>query len=160
MANIFVKIDGIEGSSGDKGHEKWIEVQNANQNLILPFTGGRSGTGHASSGTASIADVPFSKQFDASSVKLMEFCLNGTSIKKIEIHVCRRVNKELKPYWEATIENGVISSVSQGFNEDQEPFETFSVNGAKWTWQYNVMDKEGKISAKPKTTWDSVKQNE
>ncbi|MFG0273479.1 MAG: Hcp family type VI secretion system effector [Phycisphaerales bacterium] len=160
MANMFVKIDGIKGSSQDKNHKDWIEVQSMNGAMTLPFTGGRSGTGHAASGTASLSDVGFNKQFDASSVKLMEFCLNATSIKTIEIHVCRRVNKELKTYWEAKIENGVVSSVSQGFNEDMEPTETFSLNGAKWTWQYNVMDKEGKVSDKPKTTWDSVAQAE
>lgn len=160
MANIFVKIDGVDGSSQDKEHSKWIEVQMATGAIALPFTGGRSGTGHASSGTASLSDVTFSKQFDASSVKLMEYCLNGTNCKTIEIHVCRRVNKELKTYWEAKIENGVVSNISQSFVEDQEPNEQFSINGAKWTWQYNVMDKEGKVTAKPKTTWDSVSQAE
>jgi len=160
MANMFVKIDGVKGSSDESKHSEWIEVESMSQGMSLPFSGGRSGTGHAASGTADLGDYAFTKQFDAASVKLMEFCLNATPIKKIEIHACRRVNKKLEPYWEAEITDGVISNVSQNFNENMEPVETFSINGAKWTWQYNQMDEKGKVSGRPKTTWDSKKQEE
>ena len=160
MANMFIKIDGIKGSSSDDDHKEWIEVESMQGGMSLPFTGGRSGTGHASSGGGTVDPISFVKQFDAASVKLMEFCLNGTSIKEINIHVCRTINKKLKTYWEAKITEGVILNVNQNFNENMEPTEAFTINGATFEWKYTQMDKEGKVKGEPKTTWDATKQRE
>jgi len=160
MASIFVEIDGIKGSSTDEAHKEWMEIDSFNHSMELPFTGTRSGTGHAASGAVSIEKFEFEKSFDAASPKLVEMCVNGQNINKATVNLCRTVNKKQQVYMTWTLKHVVVASVSHSGSGDEEPNESFALNAAKWEWEYTPYDAKGAKKPAVKASWDVRKQQE
>ncbi|MBQ9273993.1 MAG: type VI secretion system tube protein Hcp, partial [Succinivibrio sp.] len=39
--DFFIQLDGIDGESNDKGHSKWVEVQNFSHGSLQNISSGR-----------------------------------------------------------------------------------------------------------------------
>jgi type VI secretion system secreted protein Hcp len=74
--DIFLKINGVDGESGDDKHKKEIDV------LAWSWGLSNSGSAHvgggAGSGKVNVQDLSVTKWVDASTPKLVLACCNGT----------------------------------------------------------------------------------
>jgi type VI secretion system secreted protein Hcp len=92
MASVdyFLKIDGIDGESTQKGHEKEIE--------LMSFSWGESNAGSfagnmgGGSGKVSMQDFHFTVPINKSSPKLFLACATGEHIKSAVL-TCRKAGK-------------------------------------------------------------------
>ncbi|MBL4820354.1 MAG: type VI secretion system tube protein Hcp [Gammaproteobacteria bacterium] len=114
---IYLKIGEIKGEvqSAD-GHDDWIEIQS------VSWPGGRAPIGASTTRTRSdtqINDVSVSKSMDASSPKLSEACVNGTTYPEAELHV-GNANRSggRERYTAYTLVNVMITCTSSGSGGD------------------------------------------
>ena len=160
MANdFFIKIDGIDGESVDKSHNKWIECTYFQHGSEQPIVAGRStdvsGRGH-------FIPFTFTHLIDKATPKIQQFCMSGQKIAKVQFQVCRAVAGAQVPVYEITLENVKISSARVGNIEiDDEgtlgddtsgvPTETVNLIAAKMTWKYTAIKedntKDGAVEA-------------
>jgi type VI secretion system secreted protein Hcp len=126
---ILVKVDGIDGTSKVKDHDKWIECEN------LTWSVGRNiptETGKTMDRTRDVVhakEIVLKKKMDSSSARLFEAAA-GTQGKKVDIHFLAGAGKEAPTYAEWTLENALISNYS--INADpNDAMETISLNFTK-----------------------------
>src|SRR5678815_3312224 len=79
--DIFLKLDGIDGESTTKGHEKEIEVLSYDQSIdsTVPSSGGVGGGGGA--GKSTFSGVRFRKLLDTASIPIALACASGLHIQ-------------------------------------------------------------------------------
>jgi type VI secretion system secreted protein Hcp len=76
--DIFLKLDGIDGESTTKGHEKEIEVVSYDQSIDSTVPSGGGGGGGA--GKATFSGVRIRKLLDTASIPIALACASGVHI--------------------------------------------------------------------------------
>ncbi len=109
-ADIFMKIDGIEGDSNDAGHKKWIEVDQATFSIsnddagyIRPRGSGTGGGSGDSGGeppknprlSSELKEFKVVKHLDVASPTLALACCDGRNIKSITLDFCRPLGEKV-----------------------------------------------------------------
>jgi type VI secretion system secreted protein Hcp len=111
MANldIFLKLNGIDGESATKGHEKEIAVLSYEQALdaTVIHSGGGGGS-HA--GSAKFAGVRLRKNVDAASIPLLLACASGQQISEARFTFRRGGGFE---FYKVTLESVLVTHVAQ-----------------------------------------------
>lgn len=155
-ADIFLKIDGVNGESKDDKHKNEIEV--------LAWSWAESQSGSAShgsgmgSGKVEMHDITFTKYVDKSTPKLIEKCAKGEHIPKADM-VMRKAGGEQKEYLKIHLDDVLISSYStSGSGGGESPTENISLNFGKITVEYFEQDNKGTMTSAGKAGWD-VKAN-
>jgi type VI secretion system secreted protein Hcp len=158
----FLKVDGIPGGSKDAKHKDWIEVvswkMGHQRQSITAGTSGPSGKAPP----ATFDDLNISKYPDLASVKLAQYCAQGTPIGSVVLECCRAGGDKMK-YMEVKMENVVVSSWNQvGKSKDDDtatdPFEAVTFNFAKIKWTYIDQKREdGTGGGQVAGGWDLVK---
>ena len=166
--DIFLKLDGIEGESTTKGHEKEIEVVSYDQSIDATVPSGGGGGGGA--GKATFSGVRFRKQLDAASIPIALACASGVHIASARF-AFRRAPLD---FYLVALEDVVVTHAGQCATSDvQSPlaFETLAKSPAgaalleevtlhfgKIRWEYRPIGPKG--AALPPITggWD-VKAN-
>src|SRR5690554_5408150 len=101
-ADIFLKIDDIQGESKAEGHENEIQVESwswaANQ-LGTSSVGGGSG-----SGRVTMSELTITKVMDKSSPVLYKMCCLGTHIQQVLL-TARKAGGEQMPYLKVTLQD-------------------------------------------------------
>ena len=166
--DVFLKLDGIDGESTTKGHEKEIEVVSYDQSIdsTIP-TGGGAGGG---AGKATLSGVRFRKQLDTASIPIALACASGVHIASARF-AFRRAPLD---FYLVALEDVVVTHAGQCATSDvQSPlaFETLAKSPAgaalleevtlhfgKIRWEYRPIGPKG--AALPPITggWD-VKAN-
>jgi type VI secretion system secreted protein Hcp len=154
-ADMFLKIDGIEGESLDDKHKNEIEVLSfsfgANQPGSAGFGGG-SGVGKVQ-----VHDFTFSKYYDKSSVKLFEACAVGKHTPKVTL-VCRKAGGTQQEYLKISLSEVIVSSItSSGSGGDALPTESVSLHFSKIELEYKPQDEKGGLGGVIKAGWDLSK---
>ena len=160
-SDFFVKIDGIDGDSNDKGHSKWIEAISFSHGAVQNVGAGRATD---VSGRGAFAPFTFVHLIDKATPKIQQFCMSGQKVAKVQFQVCRAVAGKQEPVYEVTLENVKISkafvkSVSEGskdslldsfkgVDENYLPLEEVCLICGKITWKYT--------SIKPDNTKDGA----
>jgi len=151
-SDFFVKLDGIDGQSEDKGHSKWIEVINfsfgGTQNVTMQRGADVSGRGQ-------FEPFIFSHLVDKATPKLQQFCMNGQKIAKAELSVCRAIAGAQTEVLNVKLENvKIASAVVRGQEKDGvvDPIEDVKLVAGKMTWKVTPIKadntKDGAIEAK------------
>jgi type VI secretion system secreted protein Hcp len=155
-ADIFLKIDGIQGESKDDKHKNEIE--------LLAWSWAQTQTGSASSGggmgagKVEMHDITFTKQVDKATPKLISSCAKGDHIPKAEM-VMRKAGGEQKEYLKINLEDVMVSSYStSGSGGGDTPTENISLTFGKITVEYFEQDNKGTMTSAGKAGWD-VKAN-
>jgi type VI secretion system secreted protein Hcp len=151
---MFLKIDGIDGESTDKKHEKWIEVQSFAHGLSQMSTG-VSATGGLPGGRADFQNLVITKIIDNSTADLNVKCAGGDPIPKIELECCLATG-EKHTFMKYTLEKCIITSVQAGGGSGSElkPTESVSFAYGKIKWEYTPIDSDGKAGSATDRTWD------
>ena len=161
-SDFFIKLDGIDGESADKGHAKWIEVVNFKHGSQQNVTAGRTTD---VSGRGSFTPFTFVHMLDKASPKIQQFCMNGQKIAKVTFNVCRAIAGVQVPVYEVTMENckivkAEVETVVPGTAGDvvlplsdnaAAPTETVDIVAGKITWKYTAIKadntKDGAVEA-------------
>jgi type VI secretion system secreted protein Hcp len=154
--DYFLKIDGIEGESGDAKHKNEID--------IMSWSWGESNSGsHAyggggGAGKVSMQDFSFTMTVNKSSPKLVLACASGQHIKNALL-TCRKAGKEQQEYLKIKFTDLLVSSFQTGGSSGAEvPVDSISLNFAKIEYEYYPQKEDGTLGAKVPVHWD-LKQN-
>ena len=113
---LFVKVDGIDGESLQKGHEGEIEAFNFSETfrLSLPSGGGGGGAGEFTPGP-----VLFSKLQGKASIGLLRACAKGQHIPQVTITAFRRTGDgKSSPYYKITLKEVFVSAINEKTSGD------------------------------------------
>ncbi len=141
--NMFIRFDGIDGSSTTTGHEKEIEILSWSHGFAQPVSPTRS---TASAGTveqANHAGLSFTKYLDAASTALLKTCWSGKQLQSATISCFRSDgsgdNKPVK-YLEITMQNVIIGNYSISGGPGDIPVENISLDYG--TVKYTYIDQK------------------
>ena len=146
VVDYFLKIDGIEGESLQKGHEREIEISGfewscENSGSFAANLGGGSGK-------VKMRDFQFQVPVNRASPKLFLACCTGEHIKKATLS-CRKAGMEAQEYLTWTFIDLLISSYTVVAGDDsgggQHVFRKASIGGggtgstSQPSWPHPVM---------------------
>ena len=157
LVDYFLKLDGIEGESTGKGHEKEIDLESFSWGATNSGTHGHGGGGGA--GKVSMQDLHIVKRTDKSSHKLFLFNANGTHVKEA-ILTARKAGGDQQEYLKIKLQDLLISSYQLGgqTSADVIPTEQVSFNFAKIQFNYSPQKSDGTLDSALSAGWD-VKAN-
>lgn len=108
-SDVFLKLNGIFGSSTDDRHAREIEIESYSQSVQ---SGATFGFGAGATGKASCGDIVVSKNIDLSSPALIMKVLTGARIPDGVI-TFRRPGKDLQEYYTVQLTDIIVTSVEQ-----------------------------------------------
>lgn len=154
-ADMFLKIDGVDGESTDGKHKSEIELQSFSWGATQPGSAGHGGG--AGIGKVQVHDFSFSKLFDKSSPKLFEACATGKHFPKAVL-TCRKAGGEQQEYLKVTMSEAIISSIHEAGSEGASlPMEQVTLNFSKIEIEYKPQDEKGNLGGVVKAGWDLAK---
>ncbi len=141
-----MKIDGIDGESLQKGHEKEIE--------LMSFSWGESNAGSfagnmgGGSGKVSMQDFHYTVPINRSSPKLFLACATGEHIKSATL-TCRKAGKTQQEFLKWKFTDLLISSYNTGGSggADVLPIDQVSFNFTKIEISYAPQKQDGSLDA-------------
>jgi type VI secretion system secreted protein Hcp len=146
QVDYFLKIDGIDGESLQKGHEKEIE--------LMSFSWGESNAGSfagnmgGGSGKVSMQDFHYTVPINRSSPKLFLACATGEHIKSATL-TCRKAGKTQQEFLKWKFTDLLISSYNTGGSggADVLPIDQVSFNFTKIEISYAPQKQDGSLDA-------------
>ena len=124
QVDFFLKIDGVDGESGDSKHKAEIDVLSWSWGAA---NGGRStfSAGGGGAGKVVMNDFTFSMTTNKASPVLMLACASGKHIPKAVL-TCRKAGTEQQEYMKVTMEDLIVSSfqAAGAGGEDVMPADT------------------------------------
>src|SRR5215470_12365231 len=134
--DMFLKLDGIKGESGDKSHKDEIHV------LAWSWGMSNSGSAHlgggAGSGKVNVQDLSLTKYIDVASPDLALFSCNGKHIPKGQLTV-RKAGENPLEYFIIKLEDILVASYSTGVSGSEDrPTENITLNFAKVDMEYTA----------------------
>jgi type VI secretion system secreted protein Hcp len=154
--DVFLKLDGVNGDSKRKGHEKEIELQSWSWGMS------QSGSVHTATGAGqskvSVQDLSFTASMSFAGATLAQFCANGKHIATGKL-TARKADGTSDGVDYLTIEMKDIIITSYGTGGSGEfPTEHFTIQFAEFTQKFTEQtEKGGKGSSKQYTV--NVPQN-
>jgi len=159
MAHVdyFLKIDGIDGESGDAKHKGEIELESWSWGETQGGGHGHGGGGGA--GKVAMQDFHFVMKMNKASPKLFLACASGEHIKKATL-VCRKAGKDQHEFLKVEMEHLLISSYQTGgsSHSDVVPTDQISLNFTKIKFEYKAQKQDGTLEAGAPVGWN-VKEN-
>ncbi len=164
--DYFIKIDGVDGESGDKSHSKWIEVVRFGHGARQNITTGRA-TDVA--GRGQFDPFVFIHKVDKATPKLQHHCMSGQKVGKVIFHVCRAIGGSQVPVYEVTLENVKVSSArvfTAATTNDTEgvlvpdaaylPYEEVELVAGKTTWKVTPIKPDNTKDGAVETNFDQI----
>ena len=157
LVDFFLKIDGIEGESGDSKHKSEIDLLSWSWGTTNG--GSMHHQGGGGSGKAAVQDLHFTMRMSKASTKLMEACVTGKHIPKA-ILICRKAGGNQEEYFKATFSDLLVSSFQTGGHHHEAAVltEQVSLNFAKFEFEYKEQKADGSLGGAIKAGWD-IKAN-
>ena len=150
-ADIFMKINGLNGEATDENHMEWIDVLSVSESLHAPDTGATGSTRQR--GSVVFDDIVVTKELDKTSPKLREALAQGMVYALIEIEITRNcVGQEA--IFKYDFINSSLTSVSlQGTDSDALPVEMLSLNFEEIKWVYTELDESCAKQGEVESSW-------
>ena len=169
--DAYIKIDGIDGQSTDKGHTGWVDVLAFNVGTLQNTTAGRA---VESSGRGELEPFTFVHVIDKATPKIQEATISGKNIKSVEFHVAQSVAGAQTPVLEIKLEQVKIvhanmTLVKEGFKDERigtdkfsflpgQMVEEVSLAAGKISWKVTPIKPDGTKDGAVETKWN-VLQN-
>ena len=155
LVDFFLKIDGIEGESGDHAHKNEIQIDSwswGESNQGSATAGGGMG-----SGKVLMQDFHFTMATNKASVKLFLHCANGKHIPSALL-TCRKAGGKQEEYLKIKFTDLLVSSFQIGGSPSNIlPHEQISFNFVKVEWEYKPQKEDGSLGSPEKAGWDTKK---
>jgi len=124
--DAFLKLDGVDGESVQKGYEKWIEILSFSWGATqTPTRGTGSGAG---SGKVQFQDFHFVVNFSKASPELFKRCATGEHIKTGVLSV-RKAGEKPVEFYKVRMSDLLVSSYQEG-SGGEVPVDPVSLNFA------------------------------
>ncbi len=133
-ADMFLKVEGIDGESTDDKHADWIEVLSFNQGVTQQASSIASSSGGGATQRADFQDLSIAKLLDKATPKLLLACAKGEHIPTVKLELCRAGGDKMT-YMEIEMTNVIISSVGIG-GGGGEATESVTFDYGKIKWNY------------------------
>lgn len=154
--DMYLKIDGVDGESISKGHEKNIQISSFSWGASNPTTG-VTGTG-LGAGKVSLSDMSFSANVSKASPLLFQKCAAGEHIAKA-VFTARKAGKDQQEFYKITLSDLLISSYQAGGSDSGDlPMDSFSLTFTKIHFDYKPQKADGTLEAAIPGGWD-IKTN-
>nr|WP_321455755.1 type VI secretion system tube protein Hcp [uncultured Cohaesibacter sp.] len=152
--DIFLKVDGIDGSSMDDKHKNEIDV------LSWGWGATQSGTTHmgpgAGSGKVSVSDMTFTKYVDKATHNLIKCCMSGKHIANAKLVVRKAGGDTPVEFLKIEMKEIIVSSYNTGGASDGldrvEEHVTFNFREVKV--EYTEQTADGAAGASSSAGWD------
>jgi type VI secretion system secreted protein Hcp len=151
--DYFLKIDGIEGESGDSKHKGEIDLESWSWGETN--SGSHASGGGGGAGKVVMQDFHFVMKINKASPKLMLSCANGQHIKNALL-TCRKAGKEQQEYLKIKFSDLLVSSFQTGGAAGSSvlPTDQISLNFAKIEYEYYPQKEDGTLGSKVPVHWD------
>ncbi len=137
-ADMFLKIEGIEGESTDSAHQGWIEVESLNWGGPNLSRLSRMQTLEPRMGSS--GSLVLTKWNDRSSAHLLQYCSTGEQISKM---IISDASGKKERYMTYELSDVTIPSCSTGGSGDVAMEEiTFSYRNIQWSYDKGSKDKK------------------
>jgi len=152
--DIFMKINGIQGESRDKGHKDEIEVLTwtwglSNQ-VMAPSAGGGAGAGKVK-----FQDISFTHLVDKASPNLMLSCALGKHYPEARLTVRRSGPATPQEFLLIKLQGVLVTSVQSSATRGPEGLmEQVTLNFAKVDFEYKAQKPDGALEAGVHFNWD------
>jgi type VI secretion system secreted protein Hcp len=152
--DIFMKINGIQGESRDKGHKDEIDVLTwtwglSNQ-VMAPSAGGGAGAGKVK-----FQDISFTHLVDKASPNLMLSCASGKHIQEARITVRRSDPTTPQEFLLIKLQDVMVTGVQSSATRGPEGLmEQVTLNFAKVDFEYKAQRPDGALEAGAHFNWD------
>lgn len=148
---MFMKADGIQGSSTDSRHPGWINIASFGQSAsqtVQPYSGGVT-----AAKVTGACDLEVLKGLDAAGPSLWLALFTGKRIPKvtIEVWMTRPAGDQVRVY-EVALHNALIASMTAASAVTFA--ETFKLTGDKIELTASSFNANGTASGQVKTGWD------
>jgi type VI secretion system secreted protein Hcp len=162
--DYFLKIEGMDGESGDKKHQNEIEVEEYSWQAAQEGTG--SGGGGVGAGKVKMGDFRILLRTCKATPNLMLACANGKPHKTATL-TCRKAGENPQDYLIWTLSEVVVSSynhigkeaVSESGQKTVIPSDEVYLNFGSIQCEYKVQKDDGSLGGSVKTGWNR-KQNQ
>jgi type VI secretion system secreted protein Hcp len=150
--DMFLKLTGIDGESGDSAHAGEIEV------LSWSWGASQSGTMHTGtgggSGKVNVQDVSVTKYVDSASHLLLKHCHDGAHIDE-GILTVRKAGGTPVEYIIITMRKIIVSSISTGGSGAEDRLtENVTLNFAEFDYAYTPQLPDGSGDAAKEFKWN------
>lgn len=158
---VYMQIKGIDGHVTTKGYEKWIELDSIafNVNRNLSTTSGNVADRERTK--PNLSEITVTKEIDKTTPDIFSAACGtregGKAIDEIKIHVCQTNGDSVKPYYELTLNNVLLSNYSiQGDKkcEGGRPQETLALNYDKIQMNYTQHDEKHSTGSAARAGYD------
>jgi len=154
-ADMFLKMDGVEGESLDDKHKNEIELLSYSFGATQPGSAGHGGG--SGIGKVQMHDFHFTKYLDKASPKLFEACCTGKHTPKVTL-VCRKAGGSQQEYLKVVLSDVIVSSIqNSGSGGESLPTENGTLNFSKIETEYRSQDEKGNLGGAVKAGWDCSK---
>lgn len=138
LFDAFLKLDGVEGESGDANHRNEIEILSFQWGMTLQGTNTTANGAGGGAGKVSLQDVHFVAKVSKASPKLMLACATGQHIESASFTIRSPDGRDylfikLKPVYITSYQTG-------GSSGDIVPTDQFSLNFTTITYTYVARD--------------------
>lgn len=152
--DIFMKINGIQGESRDKGHKDEIEVLawtwGLSNQVASPSPGGGAGAGKVK-----FQDLSFTHQVDKASPNLMLACASCKYHPEARLIVCRSDPTTPQEFLVIKLQGVLVTSVQSSATRGPEGLmEQVTLNFAKVDFEYKSQKLDGSLDASVHFNWD------
>lgn len=138
-ADMFLKIDGVDGESTNAGHKNWIEIQSWSWGVSQ--MGGGGGGGGLATGRLT-GHVTLIKRIDKASPLLFKRGSDGTVLPLVTIELTRGGTQTYLKY---ELKEVLVSSIAHGdVDGDGAPDETITLDFTATKLTYTQLDASGK----------------
>jgi type VI secretion system secreted protein Hcp len=148
----FAKYNGIDGESQDANHDRWIDVLSYDWGMRKP---GGAATGQSRRRGAAIVE-PFVMTFnyEKASPKLLEKCLLGGIIPKLEVELTATCGGARVTYLKYEMKNVACESyMVGGYADGTPPTVVIANNFEEIKVTYTEYGSEGNSKGNVETTW-------
>lgn len=155
-ADMFIKIDGIKGESGDAKHKDSIDI------LSWSWGASSSGTTHigsgGGSGKAQIHDLTLTKYVDSASPALLGKLVQVEHIKSADLTVRKGGGTNPLEYLKIHMEDVIVTAFTTGGSGGQDRItENLTLNFGRYKFDYIPQKADGTGGAALITGFDIAK---
>lgn len=143
--DMYIKLPDIDGESVDENHDKWIDVLSIDWGAHKPTAGKNT---ERRRGDVILEDLTMTKEYDASSPKIMLACANGTHFPSVELEAPSRTGASAT-YMKYKLKNVMITSYSIDASAER-PMETITMTYDKV--EATEIDESSRV--KVRQSWD------
>jgi len=154
-SDYLLLVDGIKGESMDAKHPHAIEIHSFRWGATNSGSAG-FGSG-AGAGKVDFKDMEFTANVNTASADLALSCCNGKHITKAELFV-RKQGGTQQDYYHVILENLIVSSFTSAGSDGSQslPMDQFTLNFAKFRFEYKAQDAKGGVGATVRIGWDRL----